>query len=423
MELDGQPLSGIIRHLDLGEWFGSLTTEERLKLEKYSGEGDALTQDEILWSSQTPQHFFWTSAANALDDGDEDFAIFLGEIGLKSRGSLVDRHFLFSTLINAHFERGDYERAKEYCILELEEFAKIGPALAEALAGDLPPTIICRDRLIDILWEDGNYDELDRHLSLLVQKGLLSSEQAQKTLTDFRRDELIQRGDKLLEEGEVDAAKDIFEDLLVFDPAQGATVWRKLGNYFLKRKQEKEALEYFQRAIGADPLVDGVRGKLRRLEKKLGAAVDFGRQRAIEALQEHAEAAREWWSKRAVARQYAELGERDKAWRFYNEAIVLRSKEGMPCDTIYPDMAKMLETERKFRQALSLYVLAFQDGSRMRNYEPPKYLGQRIDRCAKKLGIQTFSHEDAYRLVREGRSPKEIEEALVKLTEGLPECG
>ena len=178
-----------------------------------------------------------------------------------------------------------------------------------------------------------------------------------------------------------------------------------------------------QRAVDVDPLIDGVRGKLRRLGKKLGVDVAFGKQRAIEALQENAEAAREWWSKRAVARQYADLGEHDKAWRFYNEAIVLRSNEGMPCDTIYPDMAKMLEKEGKFRQALYFYLLAFREGSRMRNYEPPKYLGERIDRCAKNLGIASFSHHDAYRLVSEGRSPKEIEETLARLSEGFPWSG
>ena len=86
-------------------------------------------------------------------------------------------------------------------------------------------------------------------------------------------------------------------------------------------------------------------------------------------------------------------------------------------------MAKMLEKEGKFRQALYFYLLAFREGSRMRNYEPPKYLGERIDRCAKKLGIASFSHHDAYRLVSEGRSPKEIEETLARLSEGFPWSG
>ncbi len=180
-------VNGIIKYLELENWYNSLNPEQQMKLKEYSGEGENLIQGEICSSSQTQKHFFWTTATNAIYNKDYEFAIYLAQKGLTAQGSLIDQHFIYSAFIEAYIKQDDYENAKKYCIAELEEFPKMGNALKKDFNGELPPSIPCRDALIHIVVDiEEDYEEGERLVNLFYQKGLLTQEESRDKLKKLR---------------------------------------------------------------------------------------------------------------------------------------------------------------------------------------------------------------------------------------------
>lgn len=411
-------IKGIIKFLRLEDWYCSLTSEQRRKLKEYSGEGEDLIKSDISYSSQTQKHFFWTTATNAIYHKDYEFAIFLAEKGLTAKGSLVDQHFIYHAFIEAYEKQNDYKKAKKYCLAELEEFSEIGNALKKDFDGELPPSILCRDTLIHIVIDiEKDYDEGERLFHLFVQKGLLTKKEAQDELQRLRIDRLNSKAKELLEKGNFEEAKSIYDEIIGVDKSQAADIYKILGNYFLEKRKEQEALEYFQKSIRANPLIGGVKSKLQKLSIKLGVEVESNAEAVLDILQEKEKTADEWWAKRNLASEYVKIKQYDQAWRLFNEAILLRAKEGMPCDTIYPHMAKMLEKENRYKEALFQYLLAYRELLRAGGSEPPKYVSQGIDRCLTKSKIKNVNHIDLYELVKKEMDPSKIQASLGKFFE------
>lgn len=411
-------VSGIIKFLKLEDWYNSLTPEQQKRLKEYSGEGEELIKGEISFSSQTQKHFFWTTATNAIYHKDYKFAIFLAEKGLTAQGSLIDQHFVYNAFIDAYEKQNNYKNAKKYCLAELEEFPKIGHALKKDFDGKLPPSIPCRDTLIHIVVDiEKDYEEGERLFNLFVQNGLLTEKEAQDELKNIKIDRTHSEAEKLLDKGKFEEAKSILDTIIDIDESQAADIYKMLGNYFLEKQREQEALEYFQKAISANPLISGVKSKLQKLSKKLGVEVKSTEKEVLNILQEKEKTANEWWAKRDLANEYVKIKQYDQAWRLFNEAILLRAKEGMPCDTIYPSRAKMLEKENRYKDALFQYLLAYRELLRVGGSEPPKYVSQGIDRCLTKSGIKNLSHIDLYELVKKEMDPSKIQALLGKFFE------
>jgi tetratricopeptide (TPR) repeat protein len=409
---------GIIQFLKLEDWYNSLTPEQQRKLKEYSGKGEDLVKGDIFYSSQTQKHFFWTTAVNAINRKDYEFAIFLAENGLTAQGSLADQHFIYNVFIEAYERQHDYENAKKYCLAELEEFSKIGSALKKDFDEELPPIIPCRDTLIRIVVNiEKDYDEGERLFNLFVQKGLLTQEEAQDRLKNLKIDKMHSEAKKLLDKGKFVEAKPILDTIIDMDESQAGDIYKMLGNYFLKNQREEEALEYFQKSMTANPLISGVERKLQKLSRKLGVKVESHKKDALNILQDKEKAANEWWAKRDLANEYVKIKQYDHAWRLFNEAILLSVKEGMPCDTIYPHMAKMLEKENRYKDALFHYLLAYRELLQGGRNEPPKYVSQSIDRCLKKLGLKNLSHKNLYEFVKKEMDPSRIRASIDELFE------
>lgn len=409
-------IRGIIKFLKLEDWYCSLTPEQQRKLKEYSGEGEDLIKGDISFSSQAQKHFFWTTATNAIYHKDYEFAIFLIEKGRTAQGSLVDEHFIYNTLIEAYEKQKDYKNAKKYCLAELEDFSKISMALKKDFDGELPPSIPCRDTLIHIVVDiEKNYKEGERLFNLFVQKGLLTKEKAQDELQKLKIDRLYGSAKELLEKGNFKEAKSIFDQIIEIDKSQAVDIYKMLGNYFLENKMEQEALQYFQKAIAINPLIGGVKSKLQKLSKKLGVKVESNEEKILNILQDKEKDANEWWAKRDLANEYVKIKQYDHAWRLFNEAIFLRSKEGMSCDTIYTHMAKMLEKENRYKDALFHYLLAYRELLQVGGNEPPKYFSQGLDRCLKKLGLKNLSHIDLCKLAKKEMDPSRIRTSLDEL--------
>jgi len=409
-------LGGVVKLLSLEEWYNSLTQEEQRKAKDYSGQNENLVLGEFLSTSQSQKHFFWTTATNAIHRKDYDFAISLAQKGLQMKGSAVDQHFLYSALIDAFGRKGEYEQAKTYCMLELTEFSEIGTALRSDFDGELPPSMACRDTLLQIVIDiEQDYEEGRHILDLLVKKGLLTPDEAQEQLRDLDLESLYSRGENFLKKGMFDNAKSVFDELIRMDVSQADSIYKLLGDYLFDHQRDDEAFQYYQKAISNNPLVSGVRTKLRKLSKKLGVEFELNEKEISIVLMKREKAATEWWSRRDLANEYVRIGQYDHAWRLFNEAIVLRSEQGMPCDTIYPHMAKMLEKEDRHKEGLFYYLLAYRELRSSSMAEPPKYLAQGIDRCLRKLRAQHINHASLYDLVDKSTNSRHMQESLQAL--------
>jgi tetratricopeptide (TPR) repeat protein len=413
-----QPMiGGIIKFLQLTDWYCSLTSEQQKKLKEYSGHGEHLINGNIS-SSQTQKHLLWTSAINAVHAKDYEYAIFLAEKGRSAQGSLVDQHFIYNAFIEACFRKGDYENTKKYCVAELEDFSNIGRALKKDFDKELPPSIPCRDILLHIVVDmEKNYREGERLLQVFVQKGLLTKTELQEELQSLQIKELEGTVKDLLSKGELSKAKAVVEEIIKLDKSKAAEAYKQLGNYLLDEKADQEALEYFQKAIAANPIISGVKSKIERLAKKLGVQIESNNEEALSILKEKEKKADGWWSKRDLANEYVKLEQYEIAWKLFNEAITLCKKDKRSCDTIYPHMAKLLEKQNRYKDALFHYLLAYNEI--VGDIEPPQYTSQGIDRCLKKLKITDLDHTSLYKLIKKKIEPKGVQELL---EQALKQC-
>ncbi len=385
-----------------GEERAQTEPESQRMLEEYTKESEDLVENDLSLNSGGQKHSLWVSASNAIHDKDFDLAISLATKALSTPGSLTDQHFAYNGLIEASVKKKDYEAAKQYCLAELEDFAEIGNALRKDFDGELPATIPCRDTLLDIVVDvENDYDEAERLINVFVQKGLITQEEAEGELEGIKVPRLYTMAEEMLTQGNFQKAKSIFGEIITMDKSEAPEIYKMMGNHSLENKMKYEALQYFQKAIAADPQIVGVKRKLNTLSKELGAEVESNEKEVLKTQQNNEKLANEWWAKRDLGNEFVKMKQYDRAWKLFNEALVLRSKEGMPCDTIYPDMAKMREKGKGYKDALLLYLLAFKEGLRMDEREPARYVSQGIDRCVKKLGIKNVTHSQLYELVKE----------------------
>ncbi len=411
-------INGIIGALELGDWYLSLTPEQQEKLRKYSGQGNTLIRGTVSISSfyppYTQKRFLEEVASNALHE-DPDFAILVGKKGLTANGKWIDQHFLYNTVIEAFVMKKDYKSAKEYCLDELKHASQIQAELTATFDGKLPPSLPFRDTLIDIVVNvEKNYTEAKSLVETFVREKLLSQEESAKILQEIKTAEIKDRINKLFEEENFDEGiLAIDDEIKELDNIHISDIYKMMGNLLLDKNKEKEAFEYFRKAQTANPLISGVENKIKRLSKKLGIELDQSEiiQKRINILQEKEKSANNWWSKRNLANEYVKIKQFDKAWSLYNESLLLAAKEGISGEGIYRYMAKMLEKEKKYKNALFYYLITYMELLKY-DIEPPKYITQGIDRCLKKLDIKNITRADLYDLVKRTRNTLKIRDAL-----------
>ncbi|MBI2989548.1 MAG: hypothetical protein HYY45_22540, partial [Deltaproteobacteria bacterium] len=282
--------------------------------------------------------------------------------------------------------------------------------------GELPSSIPCRDSLLDIVVGiEQNYEEAEQLIQIFVQKGLLTSEEAQDELKRLRIDKLHTNAEALLTEGKLEQASSIFEQVIALDESQAAEIYKTLANCFLKNRMEQDALRCFQKAFTADPLIGGVRTKLKRLSKKLGVQEEPNKTEILNTLAEKRKMATEWWAKRDLANEYVKIECYDDAWTLFNEGLLLRSKAGMPCGTIYPHMARVLERQNRYADAIFHYLLGYEELISAGSSDPPKYVSQGLNRCLKKLGLTRLDNTGLYELVKKEKETARIQKSLEEL--------
>src|SRR5665647_159652 len=120
-------LDSFIKSLRIEGWFKGLTSEQQMKLLEYWDDEERVVYRDSFPRSQ--KRFFWGVANNALIKKDNEFAIFMAEKGLQAEGSSRDQHFIYNKLIMALWQLGDYERAKQCCLSELDKITDLDKVL------------------------------------------------------------------------------------------------------------------------------------------------------------------------------------------------------------------------------------------------------------------------------------------------------
>jgi tetratricopeptide (TPR) repeat protein len=406
--LSKPPVGGIIKQLHLEDFYNSLSEDEKRKFIQYSGHGDDLIKGKY-WTSQSQKHLLWTSGGNANYNKDYSFAILLGKKALVAHGTLVDQHFVYNTLIEAYLRLGDYQNLKKYCMEELEIFPQIGPPLKED--GELPPSIPCRDLLLHTVVDiEKNYQEGQKLLDEFVKVKLLNRKEAEEESKRIKIKQLKEEAESSLKIDDFDMAQSLFRQIIELDNSEAAEIYKHLGNYLMGKSNNEDALQYFKKAIEANPLISGVKSKIESLSKKLGVPVITYTEETLMVIKQKEKKAKEWWAKRDLADEYVKIEQYDSAWRLYDEAVSLCLKDKRPCDTVYSHMAKMREKQKQYNEALFYYLLSYNEFAG--ETEPPKYIGQGIDKCLTKLGKTQLTHQNFYMTLKKTTDIEQIKKIM-----------
>ena len=396
---------GLIKYLGIKEWYNSLSLEERKKVKKYSR--NDIIEGEI---SKSFLSGFSGLAHRAIYNDDIDFAIKCSKKALEAEGSLEEQHFTYNTLIEAYWKIKDRENVKKYCLKELEEFPKIGKALKEEFNNELPPSIPFRDRLTYIILNiEKDYDQGEKIYKSLLEVEAINEEEYELAQNDLKVMRMLDEASILLDRDSHDKAIKIFNEVIEIDRSQAADVYKTLGNYFFEKNNYEKSLEFFQKALKDNPFISGVKSKINKISKKLKIKVKTNNKEVLAILEKEEKNSKEWWQKRDLANEYVKIKQYDKAWGLFNEAVLLRAKSGMPCDTIYAHMARMLIREKKYKNALLQYALYFREWltfSEDTNF--PKYVINEINKCFGNLGIEKINYIDFFNLVKKTRDPSKF---------------
>lgn len=408
-------IGGLIKYLNLESWFNSFSGVEQAKIIHYYGED--IIKGNILNTSQTEKSLISVISSNALFYNDLDFAILLTKEGLKAKGKSVDQHFIYNNLVDAFLRKRDYENVKRYCYEELEEWQYIQIELLKEFDNELPPVIPFRDTLIHILRDiEKNYLELRNVYQLFLKNKVINEDELENYLQELDVLELLEKAYELLRKDDYKKAIEVFNKAILKDCSVEPEVYKKLGNYFFDKRAYNESLGYFEKSVKINPLISGVKSKIKKISKILKTDVKDNILNVISFLQEREKTATQWWGKRDLANEYVKIREYDKAWTLFNEAILLRVKDGMPCETIYSHMANMLIREKNYKNALLQYAFYFSEWlSFSKKTDFPKYVIYGINKCLYEIGKTNFTYLDFYNEVKKVSDKNELSKLINRI--------
>lgn len=423
----GRPkVEGIIKALKLEDWYLALTPEQQEKLKKFSGEEDRLVRGTYSLFSMHPPYtqkrLLSIAASNALQE-DPQFAKLLALKGLLADGNWIDQHFLYNTAITAFIHEQDYVNAKKYCLDELKYMPQIRSALIESI-GIVPPSIPFRDSLIYIVNNiEKNYNEARKLVETFIQNGFSSQEDSLEMLQNIKFAEIKDTVNSLFLNGEFDKIRHIIEENInELGKENAAYVCKLVGDLSLEAGKEKEAFEFYQKAQKINPLIRGLKKKIGQLAKKFNVELDEEslNKSKLNALKEKEESATEIWEKLRLADECSKNEFFDKAWSLYNETLLLEAKEGRPLDNIYRRMARSLEREKKFEEAILHYLLEYRELLEYRKKFnvpelPAEYIINDIEKCLNKLGISNVNPNDIVNLTKEEKSINIVRDRLEQM--------
>ncbi len=140
---------GLLKALDLWEWYESLDARDQKKVKKYFSlktiknlnfpyRAKDFDSGQIESTPYTKRTFLGTIAQTALLEGDYETARWLYEEALKLEGTPYEAHLILNDLLLLAQKLKDFDLMKEYCERDIELFPHYKEELAERNGGVLP---------------------------------------------------------------------------------------------------------------------------------------------------------------------------------------------------------------------------------------------------------------------------------------------
>ena len=112
------------------------------------------------------------------NDANYGLSVIAGEYALSQDLSDYDRFKVTEAYIDGLFGANKFEELKDYCCRNLDLFPKIKDQFLEDNGGELPKTIYCRNRLIDVMvGVDSDYDGAIKAWDEFVAIGIMNEDE------------------------------------------------------------------------------------------------------------------------------------------------------------------------------------------------------------------------------------------------------
>ncbi len=152
----------------LDEWFDSLNDMNKVKVKRYLNCIDTTSK----------QDFLVDLMVRSSNDANYGLSVIAGEYALSQDLSDYDRFKVTEAYIDGLFGANKFEELKDYCCRNLDLFPKIKDQFLEDNGGELPKTIYCRNRLIDVMvGVDSDYDGAIQALDEFVTIGIMNEDE------------------------------------------------------------------------------------------------------------------------------------------------------------------------------------------------------------------------------------------------------
>jgi tetratricopeptide (TPR) repeat protein len=98
-----------------------------------------------------------------------------------------------------------------------------------------------------------------------------------------------------------------------------------------------------------------------------------------------------WGSYWTYGDKFADLGELDRAWKLYNDAVRMAVKEGQSPHNVRVSMANLLLKENKTEQAGKMIITGIDEANRFSKTGVPKKMITQLNKILKSLGVKDRS--------------------------------
>lgn len=98
-----------------------------------------------------------------------------------------------------------------------------------------------------------------------------------------------------------------------------------------------------------------------------------------------------WGSYWTYGDKFADLGEHDRAWKLYSDAVRMAVKEGQSPHNVRVSMANLLLKEGKTQQAGKMIITGIDEANRFSKTSVPKKMVTQLNKILKSLGVKDKS--------------------------------